>query len=166
VLQVSCPRPPIARPGMTTAWMLYMTQCLCACCCASLRLRVDCILARSLQTPCFCLARLHPLYPFLHVPDACLVSFRVLSISYVVHPRVMLFSCAMVPAICSLCDVYSSCPLFPSALTVSMCSLFRYAACICVFLCVVHSCVPAHSLCHGSCDLFAICFLCDGHPPC
>ena len=38
---------------------------------ASLRLHVDCIPARSLQTPCFCLARLHSLCPSLHVADAC-----------------------------------------------------------------------------------------------
>ena len=121
---------------------------------------LTCIPARLLQTPCLCLARLHSLCPSLHVADAYALSASACCPSSTLYTLALcLFSCAMVPVPCSLCDVYSACPPFLSALSTSVCSLFRYAACICVFLCVVHSCVPVHFLCFGPCDLFTICFL-------
>ena len=127
---------------------------------ASLRLHVDCIPARLLQTPCFCLARLHSLCPSLHVADAYASSASACCPSCTSYTLALcLFSCAMVPVPCSLCDVILRarlfCPLYLplyalyfDMLRASVCS---YASCTPVFLYTSCALVPAICLRSVSC---------------
>ena len=138
---------------------------------ASLRLHVDCIPARLLQTPCFCLARLHSLCPSLHVADACALSASACCASCAVIHVLCLSSlgcsfcalCACIRACClSRCDVcllyLFSCAC--SALS-TLYSALRSALStpLCTFHSALHSvlstplCIPHPLLRRGFCAL-------------